>query len=55
MSYCNLALMDTETPKVESLEVCIDFFFVKTLVLAVIADMFLSSGSAHKNKGKGGG
>ena len=47
--------MDTEAPKVESFEVCIDAFFVKTLVLTVIADMLLLSGSARENKGKGGG
>ncbi len=47
--------MDTEAPKVESFEVCIDAFFVKTLVLPVIADMFLSSGLTGENEGKRGG
>ena len=50
-----MALIDAKTPKVERFEVCIDVFFVKILVLTVIADMFLSSGLARKNKGKGGG
>ena len=46
---------NTEAPKVENFEVCIDVFFIETLVLAVIADMFLSSGSACENKGERGG
>ena len=44
--------MDTEAPKVENFEVCIDVFFVETLVLTVIVDMFLLSDSACKNKGE---
>ena len=47
--------MDTDAPKVESFEVYIDVFFVETLNLAVIADMFLSSGPARENEGKGEG
>ena len=47
--------MDTKAPKVENLEVCIDVFFVKTLVITVIVDMFLLSDSACKNKGERGG
>ncbi len=38
-----MALMDTKAPKVEDFEVCIDVFFVETLVLAVIADMFVGT------------
>jgi hypothetical protein len=38
--------MDTEAPKVESFEVCIDAFFVKTLVLP---------GLTGENEGKRGG
>jgi hypothetical protein len=52
-SFCNLALMDVEAPKVESFDVCIDVFFAKTLILTVIADMFLSSGLACENQGEG--
>ena len=53
--FLQLGLDGHQGTKGKKFEVCIDVFFVETLVLTVIADMFLSSGSACENKGERGG
>ena len=53
--FLQLGLDGHQGTKSKKFEVCIDVFFVETLVLTVIADMFLLSGSAHKNKCERGG